>query len=287
MAKEPNLMEFARTANAGTPKLRSAVPTQRPPPPTANVAVVPVVPTAPAVPRDSSVVVLSLSQPAPIYAPAAPQQFSVPLARPSPVRAVVLVTAGVLGLVLTLYRNDVFYGLTHSSRWEHSYLGLESALGSPGFGTPRSLDAMIHKASAATSAEAPSALVNVVNQAAEPKPSAPIAQAAAPAAAPAQGAAEEADPAPSPGAKARAKPAAIASRHGRPAATHAAAESEEAPPKKAAAPEPDEELPKKTSVFGLPPKAEAKKAEAKKASESKDTAPNLNLNDAIKASMEK
>ena len=247
-------------------------------------------PPAPAVPPRSTAVVLSLASPAQSYAPSAPPTITVPRASSSSAGVALLVTAGAAGLLTQSLYPERVYGLMHSSRWQDQYLALERAFGSPAFGTPRSLDALVHLRPTTTLAEAPTVPVNAVNQAAPPKPSGAItpSEAAAPALEPGRTAAtESADADPAPGAKGRAKSVAIASRHGRPAAKHAAADSEEAPPQKAAAPEPDEELPKKSNPFGLPAKTDAKKADAKKAPEPKDTGPTMGLDDAIKASMEK
>jgi hypothetical protein len=48
--------------------------------------------------------------------------------------------AVVLGLAVTLHRNGVLQALAGSS-----YAGVETALGGPGFGTPRAVDALIAK----------------------------------------------------------------------------------------------------------------------------------------------
>ncbi|AUX44581.1 hypothetical protein SOCE26_060470 [Sorangium cellulosum] len=44
------------------------------------------------------------------------------------------------GLSVTLYRNDVLRDAAHSAGQDGAYQKLESALGGPGFGTPRSLE---------------------------------------------------------------------------------------------------------------------------------------------------
>ncbi|KYF65517.1 hypothetical protein BE11_03615 [Sorangium cellulosum] len=46
----------------------------------------------------------------------------------------------VAGLTLTLYRNDVLLDAARSAGRENDYQRIESALGGPGFGTPRSLE---------------------------------------------------------------------------------------------------------------------------------------------------
>ena len=83
------------------------------------------------------------------------------------------VAAG-LGVLVTLYRNDVFFDLSAGLHQRDSgYHSLEEALGSrPGFGTPRSLDAVLHAV--------PSAAPPVT----APDPAAPVTAAAAPTAAP-------------------------------------------------------------------------------------------------------
>lgn len=265
--KEPpgnNLLEFARTANAGAPKRRSAPPSARPAPPIANVAAAPV---APSIPQDSGHVMLALAPPAPSYASAsAYSQVAAPLAKPSRAGVVLVATAGVIGFVVSLYRNDVLYGLTHASRWEHPYLQFEQALGSPAFGTPRSLDGLVHAPPAVKPPEAPTAAAtlaaNPVDSLPAPSPPPETSKAAAEPA-------REAEPAP----KGHARAVAVAPKRVHAAAKHAAAESDDAPPK-AAPPERHEESPKKAP-------------DAKKAPEPKEAAPSLSLDDAIKASMDK
>jgi hypothetical protein len=60
--------------------------------------------------------------------------------------------AVVAGLAITLYRNGVLRDLAVSTRQETAFLSLESALGGPGFGTPRAIDAL---PKATTAAAAP------------------------------------------------------------------------------------------------------------------------------------
>ncbi|HEX7670395.1 MAG TPA: hypothetical protein VF395_12455, partial [Polyangiaceae bacterium] len=157
-----NLLEFARTANSGAPKRPSVKP--KPPGPSAPAA-------APAV----------ASVPAPVPAPALVPQSAVQALGPSPVVAaqarrapvakarqgtggvLLLSLMSVLGFVVTLYRNDALLGLAHAAGLDASYLRLEHALGSPGFGTPRSLDVLRHVpvvAAAALPAEAAKALAS-------------------------------------------------------------------------------------------------------------------------------
>ncbi|AUX22546.1 hypothetical protein SOCEGT47_030490 [Sorangium cellulosum] len=52
----------------------------------------------------------------------------------------VLALSVVAGLLVTLYRNDVLLDAARAAGQESAYLRLESALGGPGFGTPRSLE---------------------------------------------------------------------------------------------------------------------------------------------------
>ncbi|HEX9621530.1 MAG TPA: hypothetical protein VF989_15405 [Polyangiaceae bacterium] len=53
-----------------------------------------------------------------------------------------LVFAGLFGLGVTLYRNDWLLELARSAGQEGAYTELESAIGSPGFGTPRAVAAL-------------------------------------------------------------------------------------------------------------------------------------------------
>jgi hypothetical protein len=57
--------------------------------------------------------------------------------------------AALAGLVVTLYRNDVLHSAARSAGLESAYLKLESALGGPGFGTPRALEELRPAAAAA------------------------------------------------------------------------------------------------------------------------------------------
>lgn len=60
---------------------------------------------------------------------------------------VVIALSVVLGLGLTLYRNDLLRDAAASAGMSSNYQKLESALGGPGFGTPRSVEALIMPAS--------------------------------------------------------------------------------------------------------------------------------------------
>jgi hypothetical protein len=71
-----------------------------------------------------------------------------------PTNPMPIVLAAVAGLVITLYRNDVLHAGARTVGQESTYLKLESALGGPGFGTPRFVEPMA-KAAAALPAIAP------------------------------------------------------------------------------------------------------------------------------------
>jgi hypothetical protein len=90
----------------------------------------------------------------PSYAPPAsgsvrPQMVSpVPYAYPKPTNFMPIVLAAVAGLVITLYRNDMLIAGARTVGQEATYLKLESALGGPGFGTPRAVEPMAKAAAA-------------------------------------------------------------------------------------------------------------------------------------------
>jgi hypothetical protein len=74
--------------------------------------------------------------------------------RPAPVKSsggtagrVVFGLSIVVGLSLTLYRNDLLRDAASSAGMTSNYQKLESALGGPGFGTPRAVDALVMPAS--------------------------------------------------------------------------------------------------------------------------------------------
>jgi hypothetical protein len=191
--------------------------------------------------------------------------------------------AGVSGLVLALYRNDALLGLAHSAGLDARYLRVEHALGSPGFGTPRSLDALRYVPPAvAATPEVPTAASKVERppsenkEEAEAKPSAGLepAESGAAATQPLRAEGKARNPAATPAAKVRAvaSPKAVATA---PKGAHAAAKHDAAePPAVSLADEPAE-------------KHSASKKKEKDAEAKPDAPPSLSLDDAIKASMEK
>jgi hypothetical protein len=102
------------------------------------------------------------SVPAPSFAPpaislAAPVSIAPPLSPPRASRAEPLLIAlvAVLGLLVTLHRNGVLASLFASAGQATAYERLEAALGGPGFGTPRALDALVAKTPALTGSTPP------------------------------------------------------------------------------------------------------------------------------------
>jgi hypothetical protein len=82
---------------------------------------------------------------APSYAPPAsvrPQVVAEPYNYPRPINPMPIVFAAIVGLVITLYRNEVIYAGARTVGQEAAYLKLEQALGGPGFGTPRAVEPM-------------------------------------------------------------------------------------------------------------------------------------------------
>ena len=72
-----------------------------------------------------------------------PQMVSpVPFAYPKPTNPMPIVLAAIVGLVITLYRNDILHAGARTAGQEGAYLRLESALGGPSFGTPRYVEPM-------------------------------------------------------------------------------------------------------------------------------------------------
>jgi hypothetical protein len=59
-----------------------------------------------------------------------------------------IVLAAIVGLTITLYRNEVLYAGARTVGQEAAYLKLEQALGGPGFGTPRAVAPMAKAAAA-------------------------------------------------------------------------------------------------------------------------------------------
>ncbi len=89
----------------------------------------------------------------PSYAPPAsgsirPQVVAEPYNYPRPINPMPIVLAAIVGLTITLYRNDVLHAMSRTVGQEAAYLKLEQALGGPGFGTPRAVEPMAKAAAA-------------------------------------------------------------------------------------------------------------------------------------------
>jgi hypothetical protein len=86
---------------------------------------------------------------APPPASVRPQVLSpVPFNYPRPINPMPIVLAAVVGLTITLYRNNLLYAGARTVGQEATYLKLEAALGGPGFGTPRAVESMARAADA-------------------------------------------------------------------------------------------------------------------------------------------
>jgi hypothetical protein len=72
----------------------------------------------------------------------------VPFNYPRPTNPLPIVLAAVVGLTITLYRNDLLHAGARTVGQEGNYLRLEAALGGPGFGTPRAVEPMAKAAAA-------------------------------------------------------------------------------------------------------------------------------------------
>jgi hypothetical protein len=72
----------------------------------------------------------------------------VPYVYPKASNPMPVVFAAIVGLVITLYRNDVLHAGARTVGQEAAYLKLEAALGGPGFGTPRAVEPMAKAAAA-------------------------------------------------------------------------------------------------------------------------------------------
>lgn len=256
-----NLLEFARTANAGVPKRRSAPPSQRPAPVAVSgvsgvsaaeavaPAVEPIVPSAP---------------PAPLSVAPQVRTIEVPVVEARRGGGLLVALVGVTGLVVSLYRNDLLPALSHSAGLDAQYARVEHALGSPSFGTPRSLDALVYVPPVA---EAPAAPSNP----AEPTPTAAVEARETGATA---AAARPPDVEAKPRAGVPRKSMAIASKRASPAAKPEA--------KEASAISLEEE-----PVKDAPAEKHSAKKKDKEAAATADAPPALSLDDAIKASMKK
>jgi hypothetical protein len=83
----------------------------------------------------------------PFTAPLAPSlgvlEDTAPRARRGGSGAWVVALSLVVGLAVTLYRNDVVHAAASSMGQTATFMKLESALGGPGFGTPRAVEKMM------------------------------------------------------------------------------------------------------------------------------------------------
>ena len=72
----------------------------------------------------------------------------VPYVYPKATNPMPIVLAAIVGLVITLYRNNMIHAGAQTVGQEAAYLKLETALGGPGFGTPRAVEPMAKAAAA-------------------------------------------------------------------------------------------------------------------------------------------
>jgi hypothetical protein len=126
----------------------------RPPPPSSRpAAFAATAPSWPPAAGGSTSVPASPFGLSPSFAPppasVRPQVLSpVPFNYPRPMNPMPLVLAVVVGLTITLYRNNLLYAGARSVGQEATYLKLEAALGGPGFGTPRAVESIARAADA-------------------------------------------------------------------------------------------------------------------------------------------
>jgi hypothetical protein len=145
--------------SAPPPPVRSAPPPpvrSAPPPPPAPLPAPPSE-RAPFAPSPSfvppaPVIARAPNPPAPSFAPPAVAvpafaSFAAPLPSPRASRAELLLIglAALLGLFVVLHRNGALAALLASPGRPSAYDGVEAALGGPGFGTPRAVDALVAK----------------------------------------------------------------------------------------------------------------------------------------------
>lgn len=199
------------------PPARAVVVTTRPPPPSSRAAApAPMTSWPPAAawsdpppPARAGVSGLAptLAASTPFTAPLAPPlgvfEDTAPRARRSGGSgAWVVVLSVVVGLAVTLYRNDVVHAAASSVGQTGTFLKLESALGGPGFGTPRAVAMMMTRPKIeAETVTAPAATTTAAATSAPTTP-APIAEAPRPSNHEPPKAAEPAKAGPSPAPKA-------------------------------------------------------------------------------------
>ncbi len=204
------------------PSLRSAAVTTRPPPPPSARSNAPFAPDLSSWPPPAAwsdpaprVAVSGLAPTlaagsTPFAAPLAPSfatfEDTAPRARRGGSGAWVVVLSVLVGAGVTLYRNDVVHAAANSMGQTASFLKLETALGGPGFGTPRAVEKMMERPKLpadpvatplpTTTAAATTAPTTPAPQAEAPKP--PIPEPAKTAAAPAPEPPKAAAPTPAP-----------------------------------------------------------------------------------------
>lgn len=196
------------------PPARPAAVTTRPPPPSSRAAApAPMTSWPPAAawsdpppPARAGVSGLAptLAASTPFTAPLAPPlgvfEDTAPRARrASGSGAWVVVLSVVVGLAVTLYRNDVVHAAASSVGQTGTFLKLESALGGPGFGTPRAVEMMMTRPKIeAESVTAPAATTTAAATSA-PEAPAPVAEAPRPSSPePAKEPVKAAEPSPAP-----------------------------------------------------------------------------------------
>lgn len=138
--------------SAPAPSSRPAPPSSRAPAPPSSRAPAPLAASswppplgASSSPAADPLGVFSSSQ-----APAStrPMVVAEPYNYPRPMNPMPIVLAAIIGVVVTLYRNDVLHAGARTVGQEAAYLKLEAALGGPGFGTPRAVEPMAKAAAA-------------------------------------------------------------------------------------------------------------------------------------------
>jgi hypothetical protein len=171
---------------APPPPPSSRAPARPPAPPIRTAQPVARIPTVTSWPSPVQPAAMSNASawPGVASAPSAPVESVRPMVvthRPMPVQSgggsggrFVLALAFVAGIGVTLYRNDVVHQAAISAGREATYLRMESALGGPGFGTPRAVQAFATPISlSAAVAELGSAPAPVAHTAAPPAPVVP------------------------------------------------------------------------------------------------------------------
>jgi hypothetical protein len=149
---------FAHSPSFAPPAVSSRAPVHRapppPPPPSAAPSALSAHPPSYSTPPS---IVPSYAPPA--VASIAPLSVTPPAlaARPSRLESTLIGVAALVGLLIALHRNGVVAALFASAGQSAAYAKLETALGGPGSGTPRAVQALIEPAGAEAKPKASSA----------------------------------------------------------------------------------------------------------------------------------